>query len=42
MEVISNSAGRIGKVGKGVEIGMGADDIEPVPFVAERIWDKSI
>ena len=42
MEVRSNGAKRIAKVGKGVEIGMGVDDTESVPFVEEIIWDKSI
>ena len=41
MEVSSNGVERIVKVGKGVEIGMGDDDTEYVPFVAEIIWDKS-
>ena len=42
LEVSSNGVERICKVGKGVEIGMGDDNTESVPFVEERNWDKSI
>ena len=42
MEVNENGVERIGKVGNGVKIGMGAYDTESVPFVVEIIWDKSI